>query len=233
MAWITFVAKTPEGDTLRSSVVTVLGEYGEINVQDVFSFSPQGMFLRIVDLPVGQYYISARADGYRFTPLDPFEVTSGIQAQHQDISDPFVFELQGTSSAPAGQALPCVVTGHVPMPSPSSVPGRKMEENAVPVRGGPNIAVDLHARAVTFIQVGDAAPGSIRALTETNRSRVLFDRNGYFEAELVPDTVYRVEVPTVRGSRYFISPPSGDVSELDPLIDAARTLPISQLLEQT
>lgn len=230
MAWVTFQGRTTDGDLLRSVVVTVRDSAGAVFLQDSFGPRPNGMFTRVVQLPEGSYFFTARADGYRFPFLSALVITQADVDDHPP-SDPRVVEVVGEPSLQPGSQLPCLVFGWVGMPSPNAAPGRHVEDSNAPVVGGPSVDVQISARGVTFRQVGPARPGEIATTLEINRTRVGFDRNGYFEAELVPGALYRVEMPGVAGSRYFVAPGPAVSQNVEDLIDVVRTLPINELLE--
>jgi|10_taG_2_1085330.scaffolds.fasta_scaffold22385_3 hypothetical protein len=220
--YVAFIGTTPDGSVVEHVTVVVYGVDGELILQDEFPLAEGGLIPRSVQLEPRVYHVTAKADGYKFNLHESILISE----LSSTAADPIVVELGGTSTLLGGaDSLPCRVYGRLAGLSPSAQIGGSRPSHVT-------LFPALHSRSVAhdvwFKRVG-AAAGEMLSLVEKETIRVSVDRNGYFEALLKPEAVYRVSVPNVVGARYIRTPEAASEADYETLVDASRTESLSTL----
>lgn len=224
--YVTFIGKDPDGNVLDRIIVTLYAGDGSIAVQDHFGPGTPETGINRVLLPEGIYEAWVRSDGYSFAYRESVAIGVG---DGPDINHPLVVEFEGASTSTTSEAK-CLVWGRIERPSPNSMVGVERQAHGSTFDDGPSRHTTMVAHTVVFDRIGASAPGEQRSLVEKGRTRVSVDRNGYFEAELPPNSLFSVSVPNVPGSRKIVTPDPGVSAELDSLVDASLTTPLYDLV---
>jgi len=177
--------------------------------------------IETVQLPVGDYSLWIRSSGHVF-PF-PYAITivadDGPTATTARVID---LNASGVSTPSALQAGGfCRVFGHVPATLPHQGPEETLPTFGVMERLPTGVKLRTQ-RSVQLWRVGAAREGESEMLQDREMLRVAVDPNGYYEALLIPETLYRVGIPNVGGRRYFTSPSAGGDADVETLIDVMK-----------
>ena len=225
--YVTFIGRDQSGSPIDATVVWVQAPDGSTVVQDQFGPALPGVGPRTVPIAAGEYFMSARADGFKFPYLVPLSVPLGIAPIP---ASPLVVYVDGVTSLAAEQSFRFKTFGWVRTPSPNASPGQELQAPGTVYDDGPTVHTTSVNRTVWFEAIGPRLPGEQRTVAERSRQRVTVDRHGYYEAYLEPNTLYAVVLPTVLGKRYFRTGDPAAEGALEPLVDAALTTPLYALV---
>lgn len=227
--YITFVGKDPDGNVLDLVVVALYRmDDNSLEVRDQFGPGTPYSGVPVVSVPTGTYYVNVEADGYRFAYRQQITVLPGAGP---DGNHPTVFEFQatGTTKLP-GSAVNCRVYGWIERSSPNSDLNVERQAHGTTYDDGPTRFHGRVAHSVWFERAGSTRVGEQRNLLDGSRVRVSVDRNGYYQAELVPNALYRVILPTVAGVRFLRTPDEGQEAEVESLVQQSLTVPLYNLV---
>lgn len=230
MPYLTFVADIEDVEFVPSITATVYTSPDSILVM-VQDFGPAnaGNTVHITHLPPGDYLVTARADGFRFPHNHLVTVPAALEGEPgYTYSDPIIVELPGQTSRREVATDTVRVYGWVDMPSPNSAPGLARQSLGQPVDAGPSLNVTTVSRTVTFELVQQRLDGGADSVVSRGRTRVAYDRHGYFEALLAPDSWYRAYLPTA-GVRYIRTLEAGTDSAIEDLVDATLQTPFTEI----
>lgn len=230
MAYLTFVPDIEDVPFVPSITVTVYSTADNLLVmtQD-FGPANAGNTIHVTNLPEGDYLATARADGFRFPFNHPFSVPAVADGDPgYTYSDPVIVEIPGESSRREVATDTVRVYGWVDMPSPNSAPGLARQALGQPVDAGPSLNVTTVSRTVTFELVQERLDGGTESVVSRGRTRVAYDRHGYFEALLAPESWYRAYLPT-SGVRYIRTLTAGTDSRIEDLVDGGLQTPFNEI----
>lgn len=225
--YISFRAVTPDGETLDSTVVTAWTPEGQLVFQETFDLGEPGATPSWVVVPSGEYRFAVRADGYTASAF-LFRYTIPEIGPGSSPNDLHEILVPVVSTKKPGTTLPCRVYGHIRLPSANNAPGGKMGAVGTTYDDGPTTHGQTVRHLVWFEELS-TKDGEVPSLQRKSRTRVAFDREGYFEAYLLPETHYNVILPDTTGYRRILTPGSGQSAELETLIQATTSLSLSEL----
>ena len=187
MARVTFVAH--QGDPtalLRTLFVRVYDSEGRQVLSDEFIIGVQDIDIKIVDIPAGTYYVWARADGVQFAWRQEIQVYD---------EEPYsVITLQGNSTFRGQNHDSVLLYGWVGTAAPNVRSGKHPVSHSTTIYSGFSRIPVYASHDIVFRLLSD---GSRRdgILMGRESLKVGYDRNGYFETELRPSSVYEVIIP--------------------------------------
>ena len=230
--YVTFAPKDSSGNLLDRCFVTIVtpAPGNEILMSgEEFGVLPESLQPNVVLLEEGDYVLWIRADGHVFTFNTPLTVAAG---DGPDPANPLIVDLTATGSSvdPEQSASGwCQIYGHAGLDLPSCYPARSAMGFATTERL-PRGNVQRYDRVIHIWRVDQARDGESSTLQEREYLNVSLDRNGYFEVQLLPDTLYRIGIPNIAGMRYFTSPAAGVSADVETLIDNTKSASPYELL---
>lgn len=225
--YVSFRGVTPEGTSLDTVTVTAYKPDGTLVFQEEFDLGEPGATPRWVVIPSGEYRFNVRSDGYR---AENFLFAYTIPEVGPGSSPDDLFEILThlVATTPTPQTLPCKVFGWVRVPGPGNQPGGPMGSVGTTYDDGPTTHSQTVRHIVWFEELS-TVDGEVPSLQRKSRTRVAYDRNGYFEALLRPQTRYRVIRPDITGYVMIDSPAAGVEAEFETVVDPTGSLSLQEL----
>jgi len=209
--FISFDLRTHEGYALRRGVVRLTSLSGSLILQRAFGVGADVPS----EIPEGTYLIHTTSDGFIFNR----EQISLDDSSTSSKSSPFIITLRAVSdSANPDSERPFYVHGWLSVASVSRNVSQR-EIHGIALFDGPMKSSPV-THNIWFELIGPKLLPEGSSMLSINRVRISADRNGYFVADLKPESTYKVALPGLKGFRFFKTGSSGLGSNLKELMIA-------------